>query len=108
MSRRPVAASAQVARMQDVVGLVAAEHVVDEVGRDGDLAAGLLLARMALLDQAGDQGAVPEHALEEVALGHPGIEIVAEHVLVEERGEARLAAREGGAEIARAPRPPSA
>ena len=30
---------------QDVVGLVAAQHVVDEVGRDGDLPAGLLPAR---------------------------------------------------------------
>ena len=29
---------------QDVVGLVAAQHVVDEVGRDGHLAPGLLLA----------------------------------------------------------------
>ena len=37
---------------QDVVGLVAAQHVVDQVGRDGHLPAALLLAGMAPLDQA--------------------------------------------------------
>ena len=42
---------------QDVVRVVAAQHVVDEVGGDGDLAAGLLAARVAPLDQAGDDRA---------------------------------------------------
>src|SRR5689334_2642133 len=36
---------------ENVVGFMAAEHVVDEIGRDGDLAARLLLAGVALLDQ---------------------------------------------------------
>jgi hypothetical protein len=31
-----------------------AQHVVDQVGRDRDLAPGLALARMPALDQAGD------------------------------------------------------
>src|SRR5262249_14257436 len=53
---------------EDVVGLVATEDVVDEVGRDGDLAAALLTAGMTLLDQAGDQRGVPEHPLEKVAV----------------------------------------
>ena len=53
---------------QDVVGLVAAQHVVDEVGRDGDLPPGLLLARMLPLDQPGDDGAVPERALQKIRI----------------------------------------
>ena len=91
---------------QDVVGLVLAEHVVDEVGRDRHLPAGLLLAGMALLDQPGDQRAVPEHALQEVALRHPGFEVVAEHVLVEQLGEA--SARPVSKARPRSPRPQTA
>ena len=40
MSSRPVAASAQAASSRMWRGIVAAQHVVDEVGRHGDLAAG--------------------------------------------------------------------
>ena len=58
---------------------------------------------MALLDQPGDQRAVAEHALQQVALRQPGLEVVAEHVLVEELGEARLAAAKARAEVAEAP-----
>src|SRR5260370_187963 len=39
---------------QDVVGLVLAQRVVDQVGAEGDLAARFLLAGKAPLDQAGD------------------------------------------------------
>jgi hypothetical protein len=72
---------------QDVVGLVLAEHIIDEVGGDRHLAPGLLLTRMAALDQARDDGAHPEGALHQARLGKPGVEVVAEHVLVEESAE---------------------
>ena len=72
---------------QDVVGLVLAQHVVDQVGGDRHLPPGLLLAGMAALDQAGDDGADAEGALHQARLGEPGVEIVAEHVLVEQLGE---------------------
>src|SRR4029079_5167231 len=39
---------------EDVVGLMAAEHVVDEIGRDRDFPARLLLARKAAFDQPRD------------------------------------------------------
>ena len=44
-SIRPVAASAPRASQQDVVRLVPAQHVVDQVGGEGDLPPGLLLCR---------------------------------------------------------------
>ena len=69
---------------QDVVGLVPAQHVIDEVGRDGDLPAGLLLARETALDQPGDDRAGAEGALHQRRFGEPFLEIVAEHVLGEE------------------------
>ncbi len=47
---------------QEVVGLVAAEHVVDEVGRKADLPARLLLARMVALDQPADHRDLAEGA----------------------------------------------
>ena len=42
---------------QNMVGLVLAQHVVDEIGRDRELAAGFFLAGEAPLDQPGDDGA---------------------------------------------------
>src|SRR6476619_543931 len=36
---------------ENMVGLMLAEHVVDQIGRNGHLPAGLLLPRMAALDQ---------------------------------------------------------
>jgi hypothetical protein len=68
---------------KNVVGLVLAEHVVDEVGGNGHLTPRLLLSRMAALDQARDDGSHPEGAFHQARLGEPGVEIVAEHVLVE-------------------------
>ena len=80
MSVRPAAASGARSAQQDVVGIVLAQHVVDQVGAEGHLAAGLLLAGMAPLDQAGDHGTVAEGALDQRALGHPLLEIVAQDV----------------------------
>ncbi len=37
---------------QDMIGLMAAEHIVDQVGGDGDLAAALFFAGVAAFDQA--------------------------------------------------------
>ena len=90
-SIRPVAASAKAALQQDVVGLVLAQHVVDQVGGDRHLPPGLLLPGMAALDQARDDGADAEGALHQARLGEPGIEIVAEHVLVEQPARGRAA-----------------
>ena len=87
---------------QHVVGVVLAQHVVDQVGAEGDLAAGLLLARMAALDQARDHGAVAEGPLDQRALGHPLLEIVAQDVDVEQarrRRVDRLGAPDGDAVV---------
>src|SRR3546814_8400381 len=40
---------------QDVIGFVAAQHVVDQVGTEGHLSSGLLLPRMAALDQRSEE-----------------------------------------------------
>ena len=89
MSSKPARGIGARRLQQDVVGLVAAEHVVDEVGRDRHLPAGLFLARMPALDQPGDDGAIAERALQQVRIREPRLEIVAQHVLVEEIGERR-------------------
>ena len=62
---------------------MAAEHVVNEVGRDGHLAPRLLLAGEAALDQAGDDGAVAEGALHQRRFGEPCLKVVAQHILIE-------------------------
>src|SRR6478752_2900988 len=72
---------------ENMVGLMLAEHVVDQIGGDGHLPAGLLLPRMAALDQPRDDGTDAEGALHQARLGKPSIEIVAEHVLVEQSRE---------------------
>ena len=68
---------------ENVVRVVPAQHVVDEIGRQRDLAPGFLAARMAALDEAGDDRYLPERALHQVRLRQPRVEIVAEHVLGE-------------------------
>ncbi len=70
---------------QQVVGLVATQHVVDQFGRDRDLPPGLLLPRKPPLDQPGDDRALAEGALHHGGFVEPGFEVVAEHVLVEQR-----------------------
>ena len=79
-ARRVLAGRAQ----QHMVGSWRAQHVVDQVRVEGDLAAGLLLAGIAALDQPGDDRDVAEGALEHGRFGHPLLEIVAQHVLVEQ------------------------
>ena len=69
---------------QNVVRIVAPQHVVDEIGRHRDLPAGFYLAGMTPLDQPGDDGCQTERALHQTAFGEPGIEIVAKHVLLEQ------------------------
>ncbi len=83
MSKRPMrhrAASLQ----EDMVRFVAAQDVVDEIGRDRDLPASLFLARMATFDQAGDHCTLAKRALQHEAFGKPGLQIIAQHVLVEQ------------------------
>ena len=86
-----------------MVGLVLAQHVVDEIGRDRDLPAGLLLARKAALDQPGDDRAMPEGALHQGGFGEPVLEIVAEHVLGEQVVEEAGLAADAGRDVAEAP-----
>ena len=70
---------------QDVIRFVGSEHIVDEVGGDGDLAAGLFLTGVPLLDQTGNDGAVAEGALHQNGFLKPAFKIVAHHVFIEER-----------------------
>ena len=78
---------------QQMVGLVAAQHVVDQVGREGDLPAGLALARMVALDQPADHRHLAEGALQQVRALHPVDELVLEDVGREERGRIRRSDR---------------
>src|SRR5687768_1415766 len=68
---------------QDVVGLMASQHIEDEIGGDGHLPPALLPGDRAAFDQPGDDGAGAKGALHEHRLGKPGVEIIAEHVLIE-------------------------
>src|SRR6185437_1455102 len=77
---------------QHVVGLMAAQYVVNEIGRDGDLTARLLLARKTALDQPGNDRAIAEGPFHQRRFGEPGFEIVAEHVLIEKLVERQRAA----------------
>src|SRR3546814_10045691 len=70
-----------------MVRFVPAEHVVDQVGVESDLPPSLLLTRVPPLDQAGDDGDVAKRALQKARFGHPGFQVVAEHVLGEQRSE---------------------
>ena len=65
---------------QDVVGLMLAQHVVDEVGREQHLAARFLLAGEAARDQPRDQRAVAKGALHQRGFRQPCLKVVAEHV----------------------------
>ena len=56
---------------QQMLGLVAAQHVVDEVGREADLAPGLALAGMLALDQPADHRHLAEGALEQNGSARP-------------------------------------
>ena len=67
-----------------MIGLVLAQDVVDEIGRDRDLPPRLLLPRKPPLDQAGNHGAVPERAFHQRGFGEPILQVVAEHVLREQ------------------------
>jgi len=72
---------------QDVIGLMAAQHVVDEIGRNRQLAARFFLAREPAFDQAGDDRAIAEGAFHQRRFGKPGFEIIAEHILIEQSGK---------------------
>ena len=72
---------------EDVVRVVAAQHVIDEVRRHGDLASRLLAPAVAALHQARNQRHLAERALHQVRFGEPGVEVVAQHVLGEELPE---------------------
>ena len=71
---------------QEVAGVVLAQGVVEDVGGEGGLAAGLAPAGEVLLDQAGDGGGGAEGALHHRVLAEPALEAVAQAGGVEERG----------------------
>ena len=107
MSSRPVAASARAARRRMWSRLVLAQHVVDEVGGDRELAARLFLAGKPLLDQSGDDRAGAEGALHQRRFREPGLQIVAQHVLVEQLREREIAAADAPARHRPGPTPPA-
>src|SRR5262245_45460005 len=88
---------------KDVIGLVAAEHVIDQVGRDRHLTARFLLAGETALDQPRDDGAGAEGTLHQCRFGEPRLEIVAEHVFVEQGRKRKLAATKRMRKIAKPP-----
>ena len=65
---------------QQMLGLIFAKHVVDEVGREADLAPGLALARMLALDQPADHRHLAERGLEQIALLDPVDELALEDI----------------------------
>src|SRR5262249_56617252 len=85
---------------EDMVGLVLAQNVVDEVGRDRDLAARFLLARKATLNQPGNDRAGAEGALHQRGFIEPRFKIVAQHVLIEQRRKRELAALDAKRDVA--------
>ena len=84
ISSSPVAASAQAASSRIWPGSWRPQHVIDEIGRDRDLAPRFDLARMAPLDQPGDDAQTCGTCASSGDFGEPRIEIVAQHVLVEQ------------------------
>ena len=64
---------------EQMLGLIFAQHVVDEVGR-ADLPAALALARMLALDQPADHRDFAECALEQMRLLDPLDELMFEYV----------------------------
>src|SRR3954452_7860636 len=69
---------------EDMVALMLAEHIVDEIGGDGDLTTRFLLAGKTALDQARNDRAGAKRAFHERGFGEPSLEIVAQHVYVEQ------------------------
>ena len=65
---------------QDMVGFVFPQHVIDQVGREGDLLAGLALARMLPLDQAADHGDLAKGAPQQMRILHPFDEFILQDV----------------------------
>ena len=63
-----------------MVGFVFAQHVVDQVGREGHLLARLALAGMLALDQPADHRDLAERALQQRRSLHPVDELVLEDI----------------------------
>src|SRR5262249_33285023 len=68
---------------QNMIRLMLAQHIVDEVGGNRELPARLLLARKTLFDQSGNDGAAAKRALHQRRFSKPRFQIVTKHVLVE-------------------------
>ena len=70
---------------KQVLGLVAAKNVIDKVGREAHLTAGLALAGVMTLDQPADDRDLPERILEQIALLDPIDELPFQYVGREQR-----------------------
>ena len=86
-----------------MIRLVLAQHVVHQIGRHGNLAAGFFLAGKPPLDQPRDDRATAEHAFHQGRFGQPFFEIVAEHVLGKQIAKRKFAAHDCQPQIAQAP-----
>jgi hypothetical protein len=86
-----------------VIGLMTAQHVVDEIGRDRHLAHVLFRAGSTALDQSRNDGALPECPLHQRRFGEPGFKVIAQHVLIEQPRERQLAIADCEGRIAQSP-----
>src|SRR6476661_4768257 len=68
---------------KNVVGLMLAQHVVDKVGGNRELAARFLLAGEAFFNQSGDDRTASKCALHQRRFREPGLQIVTKHILIE-------------------------
>ncbi len=84
-STRPRSASSRVMPEHQVVGVVFAQRVVEDVGGEGGLPPGLAAALVGALDQARDDGGGAEGALHHRVAAEPALQPVAQAVGVEER-----------------------
>ena len=71
---------------QHMIGLIFAQHVVDQIGGKGHLLAGLALAGVLPVDQSADDGHLAEGAFQQGALLHPVGKLVVQNILGKQRG----------------------
>ncbi len=88
---------------QNMIGLVLAQDVKDEIRRNRDRARFLLHARKAALDQPGNDGTGPEGSLHERGFIQPILEIIAQHIRVPELAQKAGLTRHAQGRIAEQP-----
>src|SRR5689334_7482556 len=68
---------------ENMIRLMLAQHVIDEVGGNRQLPAGFFLTREALLDQTRNDRAAAKRPFHQRRFGEPCFKIVTKHVFVE-------------------------